>query len=171
LAGPLLDTAVDPEGNDVFWVMAPKPGYEAPFDLGADELVILEGETALAGEVTATFANIGGDVYKYEFCKMTMTADADGFWASFIVAVDADAPVGDCATYNGQSGTIAYTEEIDTYVYLTFTSTGENWRFGTYADLYDTVRDGGIFPWDDNSVDEESNKLIGMKDASITLSA
>ena len=170
-AGPLLDTAVDPEGNDVFWVMAPRPGYEIPFDLGADESIILEGETADAAEVTATFANVDGDEYKMEMCTMTLADDdADGFWDSWTIAEDADAETGTCPTYGGQAGTVGYTEEIDTYVYLTFTNTGENWRLGTYDDLYDTVFNGGVFPWDDNAVSED-NRFMGMKDGAINLSA
>ena len=60
---------------------------------------------------------------------------------------------------------MGYTPEIDTYVYLTFTDDAgeeEYWRLGTYDEVYDTVINGGVFPWDDNEVDVD-NRYIGMK--------
>jgi hypothetical protein len=75
--------------------------------------------------------------------------NADDYWTTFAISAlvgDADS----CATYAGQTGTVGYTEDIETYLYLTFTGTGENWRFATYDEMYSTNTNGGYFPWDDN---------------------
>ena len=86
----------------MYWVMAPKPGYEVPFDLGEDEMVILQGATADAAEVTAIFANVDGDKYKMEECTMTLADDdGDTYWDSWTIAADADPATGTCATYGG----------------------------------------------------------------------
>ena len=39
--GAILDLVTDDEGNEFYWIMAPKPGYDVPFDLRRDELMIL----------------------------------------------------------------------------------------------------------------------------------
>ena len=41
LEGPLLESVIDDDGAEYFWVMAAKPGYEVPFDITKDELVVL----------------------------------------------------------------------------------------------------------------------------------
>ena len=40
----LLDEITDDAGETKWWIMAPKPGYDTPFDLRKDELVILQSE-------------------------------------------------------------------------------------------------------------------------------
>jgi hypothetical protein len=40
----VLDVVVDDEGEEFYWIMAPKPGYEVPFDLRKDELLILQAQ-------------------------------------------------------------------------------------------------------------------------------
>ena len=37
----VLDKVTDDEGEEFYWIMAPRPGYEVPFDLRKDELLIL----------------------------------------------------------------------------------------------------------------------------------
>ena len=62
--GTFLDVVTDDEGNTNYWIMAPKPGYEVPFDLRADELVIMSSEVdevTATGVITAEFWNVGGD--------------------------------------------------------------------------------------------------------------
>ena len=44
--GSLLDLVTDDNGNEIWWIMAPKPTYEVPFDLRTDELVIIQAEFA-----------------------------------------------------------------------------------------------------------------------------
>ena len=54
-------------------------------------------------------------------------------------------------------------KEIDTYTYLVFDARpDEYWRFATYNELYNTVDNGGLFPWDDNL---PRNSFLGMKAA------
>ena len=148
LSGDLLESVIDDDGAEYFWVMAPKPGYELPFDITKDELVVIQGDTSDAAAVSATFANIGGDRYKTEYCALTLAdAAGTGKYDSFTVTVDA---VG-CPTYGGVEGVVGYQADIDTYTYLTFTDPEEFWRVATFADMYDTVENGGMFPWDDNT--------------------
>ena len=44
--GSLLDLYVDDDGVESYWIMAPKPDYDIPFDLRSDELVILTAALA-----------------------------------------------------------------------------------------------------------------------------
>ena len=44
--GSLLDLYVDDDGVESYWIMAPKPDYDVPFDLRSDELVILTAALA-----------------------------------------------------------------------------------------------------------------------------
>ena len=39
LPGDLLESVIDDDGVEYFWIMAPKPGYEE-FDITRDELVV-----------------------------------------------------------------------------------------------------------------------------------
>ena len=89
---------------------------------------------------------------------------ASGWYDSFTVAVEADA----CPTYGGVEGVVGYTEEIDTYTYLTLTDPTEYWRVATFVDMYNTVENGGLFPWDDNRPTDDVFK--GMKQAGEYLS-
>ena len=41
LPGDLLELVEDDDGATTYWIMAPKPGYQVPFDVSKDELVIL----------------------------------------------------------------------------------------------------------------------------------
>ena len=75
-----------------------------------------------------------------------------------------------CPTYDGQAGTVGYTKEIDTYVYLQFTDTGEAWRLATFDELYNTVDNGGLFPWDDNTPHPD-NLILGVKSSAIKTAA
>ena len=96
---------------------------------------------------------------------MTLTdSGALGYFDSFEIAENEDT----CATYGGKQGEIGYTEEIETYVHISFTNADEGpWRFGTYEELYNTVYNGGEFPWDDNAPTD--NKFLGMKDGAQVL--
>ena len=158
LAGDLLESIKDDDGVEYFWVMAAKPGYSVPFDITKDELVVLQGAASNAAAVSATFANIGGDRYKTEYCDITLASAAGtGIFDSFTVTVDA---VG-CPTYGGVEGVVGHTEDIDTYTYLTFTDPAEYWRVATFDDMYDTVDNGGMFPWDDNQ--NTDNRFKGVR--------
>ena len=62
--GTFLDVVIDDEGNTENWIMAPKPGYQVPFDLRSDELVIMSSdldEVEALGVIKAEFWNVGGD--------------------------------------------------------------------------------------------------------------
>ena len=88
---------------------------------------------------------------------------ADDIWTTFIVtAKEDDEDNEDCETYAGATGAVRYTEELETYVYLTFDGTLEDWRFATYDELYSTNSNGGYFPWDDNS--PSNSLLMGLRD-------
>ena len=123
--GDLLDLVTDDEGVDYYWVMAPRPGYDVPFNVGEDELLILQGETADAASVIATFANVGGVKYEIETCQMELSdVGGLGYFDTFTIA-QSTTEEATCGTYLGQSGSVGYTPSIETYVYLSFVSTGE----------------------------------------------
>ena len=88
--------------------MAPKPGYQVPFDTRSDELVILtspvvDTDDSIAGVINAGFWNIGGDKFNTELCEMTLVdTDSDTYWDSFSITEDA----ANCATYGGKTGLI-----------------------------------------------------------------
>ena len=151
-AGSLLDQVVDDDGVETYWIMAPKPGYEVPFDTRSDELMILTADVAdtdesLAGVINAGFWNIGGDKFNTENCEMTLVdTDADTYWDSFTITEDAE----NCATYGGKTGLIQYILASSTYTSLVFDDTGAEWPLATYEEFYDTVDNGGLFWWDED---------------------
>ena len=107
-SGSLLDLVITDDEEETYWIMAPRPGYDVPFDLRSDELVILtadaaDTDAAIAGVVEAQFWNIGGDKFNTETCVMTLNdADFDTYWDSFTITEDEV----ECATYGGQTGLI-----------------------------------------------------------------
>ena len=44
---------------------------------------------------------------------------------------------------------------------MEFDTTGEKWRLATFDEMYATVDNGGLLPWDDN--DPTDNVFLGMK--------
>ena len=163
---------IDDNGSETWWIMAPKPTYTVPFDLRQDELVIIQSDTKdqtgklqnvplTEATLQAQFWNIEGDSFSEESCLLLLKDEDDvPSWDTFeLTAPDDDAD--GCATYAGQTGKVGYTEEIDTYVYLEFDDSGEKWRFATYQEMYNTVDNGGLFPWDDNAPSD--NIFKGMK--------
>ena len=158
LPGDLLESVIDDDGVEYFWIMAPKPGYEE-FDITRDELVVFQGPTSDAAEVSAIFANIDGERYKTENCEVTLKDDdGNGWFSTFEVAADVD----NCPTKGGATGVVGYTEEIDTYTYLQFDDTPDDfWRLATFDEMYITVENGGLYPWDDNKPTDDIFK--GMK--------
>jgi hypothetical protein len=48
--------------------MAPKPGYDSPFDMKSDEFVTLESQDNDESNIGATFNSVGGDITKTETC-------------------------------------------------------------------------------------------------------
>ena len=85
----------------------------------------------------AEFWNIGGDEFAQEECLIVLSDDDDvPSWDSFTITPTLDADgvevVDGCPTYATKEGKVGYTEEIDTYVYLEFTETGEKWRLATF---------------------------------------
>lgn len=117
--------------------MAPKPGYQVPFDVSSDELVILQGDIAEATVVKAIFSNINGEKYKSETCELTLAeGDIAGKWGTFTITADPD----NCELKGGKAGVVGYTEEIDTYTYLQFNDSPDDyWRLATFDEMYNTV--------------------------------
>jgi hypothetical protein len=76
-----------------------------------------------------------------------------------------------CEINFGRTGTVGYTESIDTYVYLRFDDTGEAWRFATFEEMYNTVNNGGLFAWDDNAPTDSKFSGIRSSASSLVLSA
>jgi hypothetical protein len=56
------------DGDDTYAVMAPKPGYDSPFDMKSDEFVTLESQDNDESNIEATFNSVGGDITKTETC-------------------------------------------------------------------------------------------------------
>jgi hypothetical protein len=133
--------------------MAPKPGYEVPFDIRTDELIILTADAAdndasVNGVINLEVWNIGGTAFKTETCVMTLVdTDSDTYWDSFSIS----AGDTDCLTYGGKTGLIQYILSTSTYTNLVFDDgiAGEDWKLATFDEMYDTVDNGGVFWWDD----------------------
>mgnify|MGYP006114375435 CR=1 FL=1 len=143
-----MDTVVDDAGNSQSWIMAPKPGYRLPFDIRGDELVIMKsalGEVANAGFIVAEFWNVGGDKFNTNTCTMTLIdAETDTYWDSFTITED----VENCKDYGGKQGLIQYILREDKYTNIQFEDTNEIWQLATFDEMYATVDNGGVFPWD-----------------------
>jgi hypothetical protein len=95
--GNILELVTDDNGDEVYWIMAPKPGYDVPFDLRSDELLVIygpdqdflgirSGTTISDSKLNADFWNIGGDEFNNELCSIVITDDdADDVFDTFLI--------------------------------------------------------------------------------------